>query len=960
MGTPAPPARLVGREAEIRVLAEALDRVASGLPSIVLIEGEAGIGKSRVLGEALQDARARGMQVVAGRAEELEQARPFGLLTAAFECASPSPDPLRAAIAALLATHGGGDRGPITVTSDPGLQFRAVDAFSDLVETLALAGPLAIGVDDLQWADPSSLLTLGAVGRLGYVPVALIGCMRPAPRIPELDRLVGALETAGSRHLALGPLRDAAVRDLVAETVAAEPGPGLLEEISGAAGNPLFITELLGAIIQEGAIETAGGRAEVRKRTLPPTLRLTILRRLSFLPDATLQALQTASILGSAFSLTDLATVADRTALGLVAALTEAIRTGVLRDDGAQLRFSHDLIRDAIYQDLPGSMRQALHREAGQRLAHARAPAPQVAEHLARGAAPGDGEAITWLTRAAREAAATSPHAAADLMERAIKLTGPADPSREQLLAEQASSLMWAGRVAEAEQICRDLLGRTRRPAVEGRARICLGLTLLAAGRIRDGLRELERAAGLPLLTDADRAVGLGWASLARMWRRDLDGAAAMAEQARSVAAAAGEHLAISIALGSLSAAAKLRGQLPDALRIIDDAVRLADQSPGRQGHRYPVLADHAFVLVECDRLEEARNSLGAGRRISEELGMRWHLPSYQTVSAIERFTAGEWDDAIADVEANIGLGDEPGGSRSLIVARSVLSVICLHRNDLSRAAEAAIAAAAELAETGARYRSQWALWAHALTLEADGKIAEALATLSGCWDQCAQLGLALEYRVLGADLVRLALAAGDTGQARDVSASVAELAAASDVPSITGAALRCQGLAEDDAKLLRAAVEAYARAPRPLELALCSEEAAAAFARRGDVDQARPLLEQALDVYERLDAARDLARAEAVLRGMGVRRGRRGPRGRPQFGWPSLTPTEQTIAGLVADGLSNPQIGHRLYISRRTAQTHLAHIFAKLDITSRAQLAAYVTRRGHDEPPGRNDPGLR
>ena len=181
MGTLAPLPRLVGREAEIGVLAEALDRVASGRPSIVLIEGEAGIGKSRVLEEALQDARGRGMQVVAGRAEELERTRPFGVLAAAFGCVSLSPDSRRAVIAALLATHSG-ERGPITVTSDPGLQFRAVDAIADLAEELALSGPLVIGVDDLQWADPSSLLTLGALSRrLADVPAALIGCFRPTP-----------------------------------------------------------------------------------------------------------------------------------------------------------------------------------------------------------------------------------------------------------------------------------------------------------------------------------------------------------------------------------------------------------------------------------------------------------------------------------------------------------------------------------------------------------------------------------------------------------------------------------------------------------------------------------------------------------------------------------------------------------------------------------------------------------
>jgi DNA-binding CsgD family transcriptional regulator len=200
---------------------------------------------------------------------------------------------------------------------------------------------------------------------------------------------------------------------------------------------------------------------------------------------------------------------------------------------------------------------------------------------------------------------------------------------------------------------------------------------------------------------------------------------------------------------------------------------------------------------------------------------------------------------------------------------------------------------------------------------------------------------------MLGADLVRLALAREEQGRARDVAAAVTELADENqEVSSLAGAALRCRGLAEDDAEVLHSAVRAYARGSRPLELALASEEAGTAFARQGGRDRARPLLEQAIGIYERLEAARDLARAEAALREAGIRRGRRGARNRPHTGWQSLTPTEHTVADLVAEGLSNPQIGERLYISRRTVQTHLVHVFAKLDITSRTQLAAEVTLR--------------
>ena len=950
MGTLAPVPGLRGREAETAVLGEALDRVASGRRAVVLIEGEAGIGKTRLLDAALEDARGRGMQVAAGRAEELERTRPFGAVADALGCARSSRDPRRAAIGELLATGGDGERNPITVTSDPGLRFRVVDALADLVEELALPGPLVIGLDDLQWADPSSLLTLSALSRrVEYLPVGLIACFRPAPRPAELDRLIAWLAAAAGRHLSLGGLTGEAVTDLVTDAVAAKPGRELLAGISGAAGNPLFVTEMVGALAQEGMIETSGGRAEVARIILPPTLRLTILRRLSFLPDDTLNTLRAASILGSSFTMSDLSVTMGWSALELFQVLAEAITGRVLEDDGARLRFRHDLIRDAIYEDLPVTIRRGLHREAGQRLARSGAPSLQVAEQLARGAGRGDTEAISWLTRAAREAAARSPDAAADLMGRAAELMPAGDPDRDSLLAERASSLMLAGQIPAALAACRSLLDRRHDSGVEGAVRICLGHALLAQGQVRDALQELERAGQSPALSSAEQSAAKAWAGFARVSLGDLDGAAALAGQARS-AAAAGDHLTTSIVMSTAARIPEARGHLREALGLADQAVRLADESPGRLGHRFPVCQTRGRILIELDRLAEARSALGAGMRICEELGVRWALAAHQMYLAYGRFVAGEWDDAIAELEASIKLAEETGETYSLVYAHGLLSRISLYRNDLSRAREAAAVADRNLAGWGSGHSLTWVAWPRALILEAGGEPRQALATMAGLWDWCASSGLALEYPAIGADLVRLALAAGDLGRARQASAAVAKVASANDVAWMTGEALRCQGLIEDDTEILQAAAAAHARGSRPLGLALACEDAGSALTRHGHAERARPLLDRGAGIYERLGAARDLARAEAALREAGIRRGRRGPRSRPQFGWPSLTPTEHSVADLVAEGLSNRQIGERLYISHRTVQTHLAHIFAKLDISARTQLAAEVTRRRRDE----------
>ena len=202
----------------------------------MLIDGEAGIGKTRLLQDALEKARCRGLRVAAAGTAELERTRPFGLVAGMFGCTRSAPDPRRAAIGELLARGDGGDGGdrghwgqwgPVTVTSDPGLQFRAVDAFADLAEELALDGPLVIGADDLHWADPSSLVTLGALAaRLDGLPAAIIGCFRPAPAVAGLERLASGLEAAGGRRLSLRELDGRAVAELVTDAVGAAPGRG--------------------------------------------------------------------------------------------------------------------------------------------------------------------------------------------------------------------------------------------------------------------------------------------------------------------------------------------------------------------------------------------------------------------------------------------------------------------------------------------------------------------------------------------------------------------------------------------------------------------------------------------------------------------------------------------------------------------------------------------------------------
>jgi DNA-binding CsgD family transcriptional regulator len=237
-------------------------------------------------------------------------------------------------------------------------------------------------------------------------------------------------------------------------------------------------------------------------------------------------------------------------------------------------------------------------------------------------------------------------------------------------------------------------------------------------------------------------------------------------------------------------------------------------------------------------------------------------------------------------------------------------------------------------------------MWASALLQEARGDLAAALSTLEGAWQLDRALGFRSQYVRLGVDLTRLAVAAGRPELARGVAEGMEEAAALNPAPSWRGSALVCRGLAEADAGVLRAAVQAYRESPRPAERAWALVEAGAAMGRAGHREEGIALLKEGLDGCEELGAVRDAARAGAALRGLGVRRGRRGSRRRPSAGWDSLTPTELEVVRLVAEGLTNAEIGGRLFISGRTVESHLTHVFAKLNVASKLQLAAQAGRQ--------------
>ena len=631
----------------------------------------------------------------------------------------------------------------------------------------------------------------------------------------------------GSVPLVLGPLSPAAVNSLLAEIVAATPGPHLAGQVSAAGGNPFFVTELVAALQADGSITTTDDGAEIASVALPPALKVTILHRMSFLSSATLDLLRMASILGSTFSVRDLTLVMESSARTLAPMIREAIEAGVLAETGARITFRHDLLREALYEDMPLSLRMSLHHDAANALAGDGAPTLVVAEHFLRGAVKGDAMAMAWLQRAADEVTVQAPAVAADLLNRAIDLFEPG-PGRDLVMADRVVSLDSAGRVGEAEAICVDLLTRKQDPRTEVRLRLSLSRLFSNSGRLEQAIEQSAQALAIVGLSPAQHARAMANASTLYVWIPDLGRAEEMARQAREAGAQAGDEIACAVSAFTLSMAALRRGQLQDAINWATKATVAGDNQPeermaqGWQNLRQASGLALVSALLGSDRFDDADAVLGAVRRATEQFGFKRLQVIAGRCLMIRRFLAGEWDDAIAEFDAIVDLCDEienPAGS--LVDPASLRAIIAVRRGDPTRGA-AVLPAADTPRDLG---MGCWRAQARALLAEATGQPDLATEVLCQAWDRSARTETAGDFPTLGPDVVRL-VRSRDPVRARDVTLAVCAVAGANPgVATMSAAALRCRGLLDDDADLLLQASAAYVDGHWPLEGALACED---------------------------------------------------------------------------------------------------------------------------------------
>jgi DNA-binding CsgD family transcriptional regulator/tetratricopeptide (TPR) repeat protein len=934
-----PAGALVGRHSEMALLNGLIKQAARGRGGSVLIEGEPGIGKSTLVRAAVAGAPEAGCQVFWGAGDELGQALPLLPFLDALRVREPAGNPRRNTIGRLLRGEVSTDRG----TDVPAVLAEQLLA---LVAEECAVRPTILVIDDLQWADPASVTLWGRLARsASRMPLLLVGMTRP---VPQREDVLALRRVAGdAERLQLAGLAAAAVADLVAALAGGKPDGNLLRLADGAAGNPLYVTELVAALARGSRLTiTAAGGAELAGGSAPGSLSAAIADRLGFAAGPVREVLQAAALLGVDFAVHDLAIVLHRGVPDLISAVEDARAAGVLAESGAGLGFRHPLIRAALYDEMPASVRSAWHRDAGRALAEAGAPADRVARQMLRAVGGGGGPAelvdewmLDWLARSADPLVSQAPAVAAELLSQAVA-SSPAASARHGWLASRlADALYRTGDTAAAEQVANRALEHAAEPDLLVDLHWTLAQCRIRAGESAESLATLDRALASPGISARHRARLLALAARTHLNIGEVEKAGPVADSALAVASAAGDSWAMGWALTVLAGAAVLQGQVTGALPLYDRALDVTQSDSALTDLRLLLQINKAVNLGYLDRYDEALALARQARHLADQVGTAIRLAQVHCALGQLLFLTGRWDDALAEAEV---VHEDLKAPDAACCDLGIAAVISFHRGETGEARRHLAAAAPHARRIGHRLVAPLAL-ARSLDREQDGALPEALATLTDAFDGIEDVE---DIEDLLADGVRLATETGDLATAQALAGRADALAAESEIPHRQANALYCRGLLDRDAPRLLAAAERYDEAGRPLLTAKALEASAGHFVDADDRDQARAAFTRAVEVYSSLGAAADVARLQAAFRAHGIRRGPHAKHRRAHSGWDSLTATEIKIAAFVEEGLSNPEIAARLLLSRRTVATHVSHILKKLDVHSRIDIAREAALR--------------
>lgn len=924
--------RLLEREHELQVLERGVAETLAGGAGLVLIEGPAGIGKSRLVTEARRRATAGGLLVLSARGSELEREFPFGVVRQLFEphvADVEARERLLAGAAGAAATVFGFLQ---TAVEDPANEstFAALHGLYWLTVNLSAETPLLIAVDDLQWCDRTSLRFLGYLTRrLEGLPVVLVASLRPSE--PDGDEALLAELTAdpAAQRLLPRPLSSDAAAEVIRGRLGTDVDLSFAEACHTATrGNPLLLSELL-KVVEVERVPPDAAHVDLVATLGPRAVSRAVLLRLARLSPEAWRIARALAVLGDGVDTSTVAALAGLDAQAVAAAGRELVTAEIVHAE-SPLGFVHPLVQSVVYRDLAPGERELSHERAARLLLEIDAPAEQVAAQILAMPRNGGEWVAAALQRAARAAFAHgAPDAAIASLRRAL-VEPLARELRTELLFElgRAQALMSLPDSADA---LREAFESATDPEIRGNAADWLVCTLTFLGapdEATDVARQtsLELPPGLHdlgLQLEAGELIALFFGAhdhdgerLERLRRhRGIDtGGGPGAKMLAAVAAlewaesAGPADQVVALARASLGDGTLLKADagdivvgaiLPLALADLDEAVARWDDVRAealRSGFLFTNLAVQlwgGYTQYLRGELAEAETELRAALASAALWGVPTQQPWAQAILAELLIDRG----AIAEARATLAATAQPlpGSDPAMLVARAEMRVLLAEGR-----AEAALAHADVFAErAGWRRHPRYVPWRSlkAQALDRLDRRDEALALATE------ELGLA---RAWGS-------------------------------PGTVGRSLRVLGTIEreDGLEHLQEACAILEHAPARLERAKALAALGEALRRVRRPTDAREPLRQALELAEISGATALVDRARTEIYATGAR-----PRTTALHGVSSLTASERRVADLAADGLTNRDIAQALYVTPKTVEVHLSSAYRKLGIGSRRELA--------------------
>ena len=934
---------LVERDSEQQLILDALMRAKHArVGSVVLLRGEPGLGKTRLV-QAAAAAAGSDMTVAHALGHEVEQSYPFAFIHQVLESllrnrGGEANDMVRQ----TTALHRLLERTLDTAgrTTSPA-RSEMIYAFYWFVASLAEEHPLLLCLDDLQWSDPDSLEAVRFLAwRLAALPIVIIAGLRPWPAMASA--IGERLQLAGKAVLAelrpLSPDGTAALLEYTAAPIADAAFANAAHNLTG--GNP-FLLDQLRLVLREGV-----GMPEAGELTSSVTMaRPIVLARLSWLPAESVAFLQTASVLGEQFRLEHAQELSGVVPSQLQQVLAPVLQVGLADyiDEGS-LRFVHPLVRAVLYEDLAPSEQRRLHLRAAEILRLHGAGAMAQAPHLATAAQPGDLAAYSALKQAAAEAWSMAAYDSAAIhLSHAARIAKPG--------SERAGTYLELGRAHQragfhelAAEACKRATAESCPPEMECRIRQVWALSLMLAGHPGDARLQLDLAASVGRKTNpAMAAECLATAVILEVTTHGAETAQKLAQEAMRLAPTGSSGPAHLKAVAAMAQVLFLRGDIPNAHRLIEEVRRdlEADQTSDdlEQVWGWSPRIQFGLIALRTGRYDEASVVMEAQFRRADarrELPARIWSAAFLAELEWQRGRLREafrWcDDALPE--------DIPWATTQAHVIRGL---VLMEMND-HKGANAALARAAHDAGRAGRASGEFLCRLGLAMLAArrpdlDEAHSRFLEILAAPGAQALAYG---DFLHLGREAAEACLRAGDYDMAERLTNSMLDVASKAGRPTLRAAALRCRGM-------LAASVGGTAVAEQSFKEALLLHEtlgdqlehgrALLAFGswlrRAGQRNRARDVLTQAGRTFEASGAGYWLQIAEAERLAAGGRRLQRSGRG--LLG--TLTPQEYRILELVAQGHSNRQITAELWVSPKTLETHLSHIYSKLGVPTREDM---------------------